>query len=242
MTEEVTFAASLGVKAASPEELGLTLSGNYDPIPEDMKEAFLAIEENIRNAAASRVAASVQRAMAQGPQLELGVAISGYEYVDLMCLTPRKPGLFPPWVNLPTKIVAGGELIVHRAILFINPLPGPGGTATGRHVLGSRKLRVTFSLLNVTTATAEAPAFWEGEFVGLAPVVTNFYYPKVHPDPGPNPHVYELNVTFDCRDPEQPYAAFATQWWDLDTDPGWPVPVPPGRRVQIPLRYLVYTE
>jgi hypothetical protein len=248
MTEEMTFAASLGVEAYTAEEMGLTLSGAYEQIPEGKKAEYHAVEENIKNAAASRIAASVQRAM--DASLEEGVVISGYEYVDILCLSPRKLGVNPPWVNLPHKIVAGNETIRHRAILLINPLPGPGGTPTGRHVLGSRDIRVTFNLLNVTTATALPSAFWTGNFPGLAPVVVLFWWDITHPDPGPNPQIFELNVTFDCLDPEQPYAAFATQWWDIDTDPGWPwylpgpavPPVLPGRRVQIPLRYMVFTE
>jgi len=252
MAEEKTFAASLGIEAFTAKELGFTLSGKYDAIPEDKKDAYLAIQENIKNAAASRIAASVQRAAtAKDPGLEMGgPVISGYEYVDIMCASPRKPWLSPPWINLPHKVVAGNELIVHRAALLINPLPGPGGTPTGRHVLGNRDVRVTFNLLNVTTATPVDPAFWTGSFPGLPPVMTLFDWVIVHPDPGPNPQIFELNVTFDCLDPEQPYAAFATRWWDLDTDPGWPwflpgptvPPVFPQWRNPAPLRYLVYTE
>jgi hypothetical protein len=251
MTEEKTFAASLGVEAYTAEELGFTIEGTYDKIPEDEKGEFLATEENIKNAAASQFAASLQRATAEGAGLEAGgPVIGGYEYVDIMCMSPRKRRLRPPWVNLPHKIVAGGERIVNRAILLINPLPGPGGTPTGRHVLGSRDVRVTFTLMNVTNGTPGPSASWTGSFSGLAPVVTNFYWFITHPDPGRTPHIYELNVMFDCLDPEQPYAAFATRWWDLDTDPGWPRRLPgptvptlrPGPRVQIPLRYMVFTE
>ena len=245
MPKEKTFAASLGVKAITAHELGFELSGKSDAIEDEGMDTYLAIQENIKNAAASRIAANVQRAMAQGPALEEGTQISGYEYVDIMCVSPRKPFIAPPWINLPHKLVAGGELIVHRAMLMVNPLPGPGGTPSGTQVLGSRDCRVTFNLLNVTTT-----AFWVGSFPGLAPVLTLFDWTIFHPDPGPNPQIYELNVTFDCLDPEQPYAAFATQWWDIDSDPGWPwylpgptVPtVSGGRRVQAPLRYLVFTE
>ena len=86
--------------------------------------------------------------------LDTEALVIPYEYVDIFSMSPRKPWLFPPWINLPHKIVAGNELVVHRAILVINPLPGPSGTPTGRHVLGSRPFRIRFSLLNVTTATA----------------------------------------------------------------------------------------
>jgi hypothetical protein len=250
MTEEVTFAESLGIEAYTAEELDFKMEGVFDPVPEDKKAEYQAVEQNIKNAAASRIATAVQQAMSTSPDLQLGTVIGGYEYVDILCMSPRKLGVNPPWINLPHKIVAGNETIRHRALLLINPFPGPGGSPTGRHVLGSRPLRVTFNLLNVTTATALPPAFWLGTFPGLAPVLVTFTYDVTHPDPGPNPQIFELNVTFDCGHPEQPYAAFATQWWDIDRDPGWPwflpgptVPdVPPGRRVQIPLRYMVFTE
>jgi len=256
MAEEKTFAASLGIEAYTAEELGFTMSGKYDAIPkeaipEGKKDAYLAVEENIKNAAASRIAANAQRAMAEGPGLEAGVTISGYEYVDIMCVSPQKLFISPPWINLPHKIVAGNEWVQHRAILLINPLPGPLGTPTGRHVLGSRDVRITFNLWNITTGDRVTPPFsYTGAFSGLAPTVTTWPYWVFHPDPGPFPHIFELNVTFDCLDPEQPYAAFATRWWDVDTDPGWPwwlpgpsvPPVFPGWRVQTPLRYMVFTE
>ena len=124
MAEEKTFAASLGIEAYTAEELGFTLEGEYDEIPEDEKAASQAIEENIKNAAAAMIAANVERAKAEGPSAEAGPVISGYEYVDIFCASPRKRDLAPPWINLPHKVVAAGERIRHRALLLINPVPG----------------------------------------------------------------------------------------------------------------------
>ncbi len=250
MDEEKTFAASLEIEAFIAEELGFKLSGEYDEIPEDEMAKYQAIEENIKNAAAARIAANVQRAKAEGPSPEAGPVISGYEYVDIFCHSPRKRDLSPPFTTLPHKLVGAGERIRHRAFLLINPLPGPGGTPSGTMVLGSRPLRVQFSLMNVTTATAGNTAWWTGTFPGLAPTLVEFYWDITHADPGANPHIFELNVTFDCLDPVQPYAAFATRWWDVDTDPGWPwfLPGPtiptvvPSWRNPAPLRYLVFRK
>ncbi len=56
--------------------------------------------------------------------------------------------------------------------------------------------------------------------------------------------VYEANVTFDIVDRAQPYAAFATSFFDFDDDPGF-LFVPPasaGWRHELPNRYLVYQQ
>jgi hypothetical protein len=56
--------------------------------------------------------------------------------------------------------------------------------------------------------------------------------------------VYEANVTLDIVDPGQPYAAFATNFFDADSDPGFLFvpPTPPGWRHDLPNRYLVYSK
>ena len=41
------------------------------------------------------------------------------------------------------------------------------------------------------------------------------------PNPGPDPALIEANVTVDIVDPAQPYAAFATNFLDVDNDPGF---------------------
>jgi hypothetical protein len=252
MSEEKTFAANLEVEAYTADELEFTFSGEYDAIPEDKMNTSQAVEENIKNAAAAMIAANIQKAKAEGPKAEAGTVISGYEYVDIVCATPVKKfkPTSPPYTTHPHKVIGAGEEIRHRAFLLINPLPGPQNTPSGIMVLGDRPLRVQFSLMNVTTVEAGSTGTWTGTFSGLAPTLVTFYWDITHNDPGPNPHVYELNVTFDCGDPDQPYAAFATRWWDGDTDPGWPwhlpgptiPPVFPQWRNPVPLRYLVYRK
>lgn len=240
MAEEKTFAASLGIDAYTAEELEATLSGTFEAIPDDLKEIYQEANNNLKNAVAERVAANVSRGTGEG--LEFGTSFSGYEVVDIMTVSPWKPRLFPPFVNLPQKLVASGELIVHRAILFINPLPGPSSTPTGQMQLGSHGFRITFNLMNVTTATTVLNASYVGSFGALAPVVSIWPLGVIHLIGGPNPQLFELNVTFDCADPAQPYAAFSTQWWDLDSDPGFPWPDPGGPRRLLPLRYLVHPQ
>ena len=64
------------------------------------------------------------------------------------------------------------------------------------------------------------------------------------PNPGPDPALIEANVTVDIVDPAQPYAAFATNFLDIDNDPGF-LGVPAsaaGFRHELPNRYLIYSE
>ena len=64
------------------------------------------------------------------------------------------------------------------------------------------------------------------------------------PNPGVNPRLMELNVTADVTFPLQPWAAFATNHFDLDNDPAF-LGIPgtgPGWRHGQPLRYLVYPK
>jgi hypothetical protein len=65
------------------------------------------------------------------------------------------------------------------------------------------------------------------------------------PNPGPDPRLIEANVTVYVDLPGQPFAAFATNFYDIDNDPGFPFlpPIPPessGWRYDLPNRYLVY--
>ena len=64
------------------------------------------------------------------------------------------------------------------------------------------------------------------------------------PNPGPDPWLIEANVTVDIVNPGQPYAAFATNFLDIDNDPGF-LGVPAsaaGFRHELPNRYLIYSE
>ena len=81
-----------------------------------------------------------------------------------------------------------------------------------------------------------------GTFSPVADIITEAVFPLPTPDPGVDSDVYEANVTFDIVDRAQPYAAFATSFFDYDDDPGF-LFVPPaaaGWRHELPNRYLVY--
>jgi hypothetical protein len=62
--------------------------------------------------------------------------------------------------------------------------------------------------------------------------------------PGPNPALIEANVTVEVTDPAQPYAAFATNFFDIDYDPGF-LGIPAtsaGWQNELPNRYLLYSN
>ena len=169
-----------------------------------------------------------------------------YVAFDIAATSPIQFTGLPPYQ--PSKVIAAGEAAFLVAIMFVNPTPSvPNGFAVPPAVqLGGRTWRASLDLMNVTTGSTVILA-QQGVFgtpanppFGLLAVV--FALPT--PDPGKDPDVYEANVTLDIVDPGQPYAAFATNFLDEDTDPGFffVPPDPPGWRHELPNRYLVYRK
>jgi hypothetical protein len=84
-----------------------------------------------------------------------------------------------------------------------------------------------------------------GVFASPAAVITPVIFLLPTPNLGPDPSLYEANVTVYVDVPAQPFAAFATSFFDIDSDPGFPFfpPIPPqnpGYRYELPNRYLVF--
>jgi len=78
-----------------------------------------------------------------------------------------------------------------------------------------------------------------------APVITPVVFLLPTPDPGADPWLIEANVTVYVDVPAQPFAAFATNFYDIDNDPGFPFfpPIPSetaGWRYDLPNRYLIF--
>ena len=109
--------------------------------------------------------------------------------------------------------------------------------------LGGRHWRITLDLLNITTG-ARITIPQTGQFDPIATSVTPVTFLLPTPDPGADSSVYEANVTFDIVDPAQPYAAFATSFFDYDGDPAdlFTPYAAPGWRHDQPNRYLVYQQ
>jgi hypothetical protein len=169
--------------------------------------------------------------------------VGQYVAFDVAATSPIQITGLPPYQ--PSKVIADGEPAYLVAIMFINPMASiPNGFAVPPTVqLGGRKWRVSLDLMNVTDLTHTTLA-QTGTYGPIAPSLSAAVFQLPTPDPGPDAAVYEANVTFDIVDPAQPYAAFATNFLDVDADPGFVFvpPSPPGWRHDLPNRYLVYSK
>jgi hypothetical protein len=108
--------------------------------------------------------------------------------------------------------------------------------------LGGRRWRVSLDLMNLTDLTHTTGA--DRDLRPRRAIALRRHLHAAYPNPGPDADVYEANVTLDIVDPGQPYAAFATNFFDADSDPGFLFvpPTPPGWRHDLPNRYLVYSK
>ena len=129
-------------------------------------------------------------------------------------------------------------------MLFINPATNIFNPISATTILGGRNFRVRFEQVNLTTVTDGPDFTFTGTFPSPAPSLTFFPVFIVAPDPGQNSHLIEQNVTADITDIAQPFAAFATNHLDVDSDPGFlnVPPQPPQFQHDIPLRYLIYRK
>ena len=101
------------------------------------------------------------------------------------------------------------------------------------------------------TEVAEAPTVPEQEPAG-APMTGEEAFVLPTPNPGLDPSLIEADVTVYVDIPAQPFAAFATSFYDIANDPGFPFKppynylpnVPPeaaGYRYDLPNRYLIFS-
>lgn len=255
--EEVVVHVARGITAVTAEELGAKLSGPVATVPGDVRQALQDWIEDYKASLVAQTTVNLKKARDAyrgskpspgGPAPLAGEVISGfpwalYEYWDIMALSPIQ-FIAPPITFRSHKIIAGGELSFLVSVLFVNPLASPpmppfGGPSAAQH-LGGRGYRVRFELFGKSDGVADPGFEFVGVFPALAPVLTIFVVPYVPPVPPSSPRLVELNVTADITDPAQPFAAFATQWLDIESDPGFPVPRPAGLRFQAPLHFLIY--
>jgi hypothetical protein len=171
------------------------------------------------------------------------VQVGQYVSFDVAATSPIQITGLPPYQ--PGKVIAAGEKAYLVAIGFVNPVPSiPQGFAVPPTVqLGGRRWRMTLDLANITDGTRQT-LVRTGTFGPVADVLTVRVFELPTPDPGADAAVYEANVTFDIVDKAQPYAAFATTFLDVDSDPGFLFvpPQPPGWRHDLPNRYMVYDK
>jgi len=228
------------------EDLLFKTSGDIE-VPTDVLDRVRNFVEGYTTSLEAKTEAfarSVEAAKA-GPKTEAAdpVLPGGYQYWNILSLGPFQ-AFGPVGPYRPSKIIAAGELAWMSAVVWINPLAGPGGSLPGTTVLGSRPWRLRFETINLSTVTNGPDATFIGTFSGPAPIVSVFTWFFIPGDPGINPNLYETNVTIDITNPAQPFAGFATWHFDPDIEPGFLGIPTVGPRLQhdIPARYLVYKK
>jgi hypothetical protein len=169
--------------------------------------------------------------------------VGKYVAFDVAATSPIQLTGLPPYQ--PGKVIAAGEPAYIVVFTFVNPVASiPDGFAVTPTVqLGGRRWRATLDLLDLTTLTRTQEVRTD-IYPSAAPPFDFRIIEIPTPDPGPDAAVYEANVTLDIVDPGQPYAAFATNFFDVDEDPGllFVPPSSPGWRHELPNRYLVYSK
>jgi len=175
---------------------------------------------------------------------------TGVPYVafDVTATSPVQFIGQPPY--LPSKIIAAGDFAFLVAYIFTNPFVDfQAGWAVPASVqLGGLPWRMTLDQANLTTGGVTRLVA-AGTFGSPALPVTPVVFALPTPNPGADPWLIEANVTVYVDVPAKPYAAFATSFFDIDNDPGFPPfpflpPIPPegsGWRYDLPNRYLIYS-
>jgi len=196
---------------------------------------------------AARLTERVRSRLAQPPASSNGalkpaigeISVGSNVAFDVAVTSPIQFIGLPPYQ--PSKIIADTEAAFIIAFMFVNPAFPPLPPATVQ--LGSRGWRMSLDQFNLTTGTVLPEIVVTGTFPPNAPELTAVVFSLATPNPGPDPWLIEANVTVDIG-PGQPYAAFATNFFDVDQDPaflGIP-PTVPGWRNELPNRYLLYSK
>jgi hypothetical protein len=235
-----------GVTSTTAAELGL------EP-EEDVPPEAQAWMERQDARLTRRVEGYVERLEATGngraEEREAGTAEAGevtvgtYVGLDVLAYSPIQSIATPPYE--PHKIIRGGEQAVIWALVFVNPAVDiPNGFAIPATVqLGGRGFRVRCEHIDLTNVSNGPDFTFTGTFGSPAPSLLWFPFVFTAPDPGVNPRLMEANITVDITDMAQPWAAFATWHFDIESDPGFlGIPSAPSQlQHDIPMRYLVYS-
>ena len=221
-------------------------SAPADPGLDQARKFASDYADRIRQSATERLSqlGSHQNGSSGAVQARIGEPTVGqYVAFDVAATSPLQFTGLPPYQ--PSKVIAAGEGAYLHVYAWVNPAASiADGFAVPPTVqLGGRQWRITLDLLNITDGTRKKLAA-TGTYGPVADSLTVATFPLPTPDPGPDAAVYEANVTLDIVDPAQPYAAFATSFYDYDSDPGFMFvpPADPGWRHELPNRYLVYSK
>jgi hypothetical protein len=237
------------VLTALAEELDVRVEGSKVDVPPETEEAARAWIDDYRAKLTRQTESYLDRQadyfaeLASRQVATIGEPTHvGYVYWDLISISPIQFVALPPYQ--PSKIIASNELALFQAVLFINPATNIFNPISATTILGGRDFRVRFEQVNLTDVTNGPDFTFIGTFPSPAPALTFFSQFIIAPDPGQNSRLVEQNVTADITDIAQPFAAFATNQFDVDSDPGFLniPPQPPQFQHDIPLRYLIYSK
>jgi hypothetical protein len=231
------------VSALTAEELDAKMDGPKVDVAAEIEESARLWIDDYR----AKLTAQTEQYLAELARLQAVAPIGepvhlGYVYWDLLTISPIQFIALPPYQ--PSKIIASNEVALFLAVLFINPATNIFNPISATTILGGRGFRVRFEQVNLTDVTDGPDFTFTGTFPSPAPSLSFFPVFIVAPDPGQNPRLIEQNVTADITDLAQPFAAFATNHQDIDSEPGFlNVPPQPAQlQHDIPLRYLVYSK
>ena len=191
----------------------------------------------------------VKKALAikeQGQQIstELGEPFSGaaYKWWDIFLVGPIQNITVPPF--LPHKIIADNELAFFIAFVVKNPLPTPGPGPSANILMNGRRFNLRAHFCNLSTCSAGPNILIRSRFntSPVQPFLLVFRPPAAQDG---RPDLYEINLTADVTEFQQPMAAFATRMFDIDSDPdGLPFFLDAAKGPHVhdeqPLRFLVY--
>lgn len=239
MADELTFSTTVGTQTVG-----------MDLVPENMRKQAESLIQKVETKLTRKLNSAMEAAYKKLDDAgsRAGGPIDpyiGYETWDIGVYAPFKLDV-PPMAYAPNKIIGSGEPVLFLAVLFINPLPYYQMPPATTNLAGER-VRVRFENVNLTDVSSGPNHTVQWTLGAPAPFLTFIPWVHVPANAGPNPASMELNVTADITEAASPYAAFANQWMDFETDPGWPLPgllpeVSGGLKQQIPLRYLVYPK
>jgi hypothetical protein len=231
------------VETSTVDELDVRMEGPKVDVPGEIEERAQAWMDDYR----AKLTAQTENYLEELRRLQATPTIGepehlGYVYWDLLTISPIQFTALPPYQ--PSKIIASNEPVLFLAVLFINPATNIFNPISATTILGGRNFRVRFEQVNLTDVTNGPDFTFTGTFPSPAPSLVFFPVFIVAPDPGPNSRLIEQNVTADITDLAQPFAAFATNHQDIDSEPGFlgVPPQPPQLQHDIPLRYLVYSK
>jgi len=221
-------------------------------------EEALALATQWANEQAARLTERIQNYLAKkngqsnggvSPRIggPVGYDPSGNPYVafDVVTTSPIQFIGQPPY--LPNKVIATGNPAFLVAFIFTNPVSDPqaGFLIPANVQVGGQPWRMTLDQSNLTTGSMQPQQVATGSF-GPGAVITPWIFTLDTSISGPDPYLVEANVTVYVDVPGNPYAAFATNFYDIDNDPAFTAifpPIPPetaGWRFELPNRYLIY--